>query len=153
MLVQPGFLLCQLAYELDKTGYLAGWMHTRSLAPPLRTWLDGTTLNLASNPHRRWHHPQFGLLSYRWCGLETKLRVVPSSRVRRGSWCVLEAKLRVVPFSRVRRGSWCGLEAKLKVVPSSRGRRGSAKLRVVPSSPRKPLKNAYKLLTRPKTIK
>ena len=46
MPLQPGFLRCQLASELGKTGYLAGWMHTRSLAPPLRTRLDGTTPNI-----------------------------------------------------------------------------------------------------------
>ena len=45
MPLQPGFLHCQLAYEPDKTGYLAGWMHTMSLALPLRTRLDGTALN------------------------------------------------------------------------------------------------------------
>ena len=51
--LQPGFLHCQLAYEPDKTCYLTGWMHTRSLALPFRIRLDGTTLNLASNPHQR----------------------------------------------------------------------------------------------------
>ena len=49
----PGFLLCQLAYEPSETGYLAGWMLTRSLALPLRTRLDGTTINLASYPNQR----------------------------------------------------------------------------------------------------
>ena len=46
------FLHCRLAYEPDKTSYL-GWLHTNSLAPLLRTRLDGTTLNLASNAHQQ----------------------------------------------------------------------------------------------------
>ena len=53
MLLQPGFLHCQQTLEPDKTGYLVGWMHTESLAPPLRTRLDGTILTLASKPHQR----------------------------------------------------------------------------------------------------
>ena len=49
----PDFLLCQLAYEPGKTGYLASWMHTRSVAQPLQTQLDVTTIDLASNPYQR----------------------------------------------------------------------------------------------------
>ena len=46
-----GFFHCQLAYEPDKTGYLAGWILSRSFAPLLRIRLDGTTLKSALNPH------------------------------------------------------------------------------------------------------
>ena len=52
MPLQPGFLHYQLAYESDKTGYLAGWTLSKSFAPPFRIRRDGTTLESAPNPHK-----------------------------------------------------------------------------------------------------
>ena len=52
MPLQPGFLYCQLAYEPDKTGYLAGWTLLKSFAPPLRIQRGGKTLESAPHPHK-----------------------------------------------------------------------------------------------------
>ena len=58
----PGFLHWQLAYESAKTGYLAGWILSRSFAPPLRTRLDSTTLKSAPNPHQTPKSPIYRLI-------------------------------------------------------------------------------------------
>ena len=75
MPLQPGFLHCQLAYEPDKTGYLAGWMLSKSFAPPLRNRLDGTTLKSAPNPHQRQYFPPIGQYS----GLKDQNRLEATS--------------------------------------------------------------------------
>ena len=68
----PCLLSCQLAYEPSKTDYLTDWMHTMSLALPLRTRLDDITLNLISNPHQR---PKFSHQQNENSGLEVQKRV------------------------------------------------------------------------------
>ena len=52
-----GRILCQYAYTTDQNGYLAGWVHTVSLAPSLQTGLNGTTLKLTSNPNLQPNYP------------------------------------------------------------------------------------------------
>ena len=62
MPLRPAFLHCQLAYEPSKTGYLAGWIFSRSFAPPLRIRLYGTTLKSAPNPHQTPKSPNYKLI-------------------------------------------------------------------------------------------
>ena len=52
MPLQPGFLYSLLAYESDKTGYLAGWTLSKSFAPPLRIRRDGSTLESVHTKHQ-----------------------------------------------------------------------------------------------------
>ena len=62
MPLQPGFLHYQMAYEPDKTSYLAGWTLSKSFAPPHRIRRDVITLESAPNPHKTPISPIYRLI-------------------------------------------------------------------------------------------
>ena len=72
MPLQPGFLYYQLAYEPDRTGYLAVWMLSKSFAPPFRFRQDGTILESAPNTHKTPISPTYR--SIQWLGRPKQAR-------------------------------------------------------------------------------